>query len=466
MRTLKSKLKLSVATLALALPATAFAEAPIVVTSNADSGAGSLRAALQTAAASGAPSRIVVSEVGEIALATGLVYGGQDALSINGNGALITSGENVTLFVASEGADLTLTGMTLAGPGGFDINTRGDVDQTAGKGIFVDVRDDQTGTVSLRLLDVTVANVAGHGVHVSDCSLADDCGGGGGGAGEGSPASISVHFDNVTIDGVGQGRFDADGLRVDERSTGSIHFVANGATFIGVGADGAELDEGQDGDVIVTVAASSFVNNGDYCDPALLSAYMPASPEGEFDEGAMAEADIPGPITTSPDDRCFEREVDLYDDGTVEEYEFAIDVDDGFDIDEAGPGSIIATVTGSTISNNFDEGLDFDEEGTGGFDLDVVNVYAENNADESVKASEEDDGNTVARLRRVVTDGDLEFEEEGVGIVDVTINASFVGDDMKLAAENAGPDTTGGFYKARGTTVVDELDIEGDIEIL
>ena len=76
-----------------------------------------------------------------------------------------------------------------------------------------------------------------------------------------------------------------------------------------------------------------------------------------------------------------------------------------------------------------------------------------------------DDGNTVARLRRVITDGDLEIEEEGVGIVDVTINASFVGDDMKLAAENAGPDTTGGFYKARGTTVVDELDIEGDIEI-
>ena len=116
--------------------------------------------------------------------------------------------------------------------------------------------------------------------------------------------------------------------------------------------------------------------------------------------------------------------------------------------------------------NNFDECLDFDEEGACGLDLDVVNIYAENNADESVKASEEDDGDTVARLRSVTTDGDLEFEEEGVGIVDVTINGSFVGDDMKLAAENVGPDTTGGFYKARGTTVDDELDIEGDIEVL
>jgi hypothetical protein len=65
---------------------------------------------------------------------------------------------------------------------------------------------------------------------------------------------------------------------------------------------------------------------------------------------------IPGPVTGSPDDGCFERAVDTYDDGSVEEYEFAIDVDDGFDIDEAGPGSMFVTVTGSVMDGNLDEG--------------------------------------------------------------------------------------------------------------
>jgi len=217
MRTLSTHLKTSVAALCVAIPGAAFAEAPILVTSSADTGEGSLRAALDAAAASGASSIITLTPGNNIELASGLIYSGTDALAIHGNDTRITSGANVTLLTASEGANLTLTDLTLQGSGGFDINNRGDIDETAGKGIFVDVRDDQTGLVTLRLSDVTVANVAGHGVHIPDCSLADDCGGGGGGAGEGSPASISVVFSDVTIDGVGQGRFDADGLRVNAR---------------------------------------------------------------------------------------------------------------------------------------------------------------------------------------------------------------------------------------------------------
>ncbi|MBT8414740.1 MAG: hypothetical protein KJO30_10460 [Boseongicola sp.] len=268
MPTLSTHLKTSVAALCVAIPGAAFAEAPILVTSSADTGEGSLRAALDAAAASGASSIITLTPGNNIELASGLIYSGTDALAIHGNGTRITSGANVTLLTASEGANLTLTDLTLQGSGGFDINHRGDIDETAGKGIFVDVRDDQTGLVTLRLSDVTVANVAGHGVHISDCSLADDCGGGGGGAGEGSPASISVVFSDVTIDGVGQGRFDADGLRVDERSAGSTHLVATGSTFTGAGSilatvtratisdnynEGLDFDEEGAGSIALTI---------------------------------------------------------------------------------------------------------------------------------------------------------------------------------------------------------------------
>jgi hypothetical protein len=98
-------------------------------------------------------------------------------------------------------------------------------------------------------VNVTVTGTAGHGIHVSDCTLADECGGGSGGAGEGSPASISLTLTGVTVIDTAYGRFDADGVRVDERGEGSIDFVATSSVFSGIGADGIELDEGQDGDV-------------------------------------------------------------------------------------------------------------------------------------------------------------------------------------------------------------------------
>ena len=142
------------------------------------------------------------------------------------------------------------------------------------------------------------------------------------------------------------------------------------------------------------------------------------------------------------------------------------DVDDAFDIDEAGPGSILGRVDNLTIINNFDEGLDFDEEDEDGVYFDVFNVYSAGNEDEGVKVSEEGDGDNAVRLYKVITDGDLEFEEEDGGIVDIKLGNSFVGGDLQIEADDGDPTTIDGFYKARGTTVVDELDFEGDIEIL
>ena len=411
----------------LLVPAVVFAAPPAKVTNGNNDGAGSLRAALS----SGATKIVIKPSVSTIVVTETLEYTGMAPLSIHGTGQTI-DGSGLTdnsapILEVTDGADLSIRNVTFDAGGGNANGPYNRENQGGGKGIFVDVPFERTGVVSLDLTNVTVMGTGNHGVHVSDCTLGDDCGGGSGGGGNGSTASIDIRLVDVLIIDNGNGKQDADGFRVDDRGDGSITFFATNSAFVDNGADGIELDEGNNGDVVIHVSNSIFDFNGEYC--------------------------VIGPFDPKDfDDPC-------NDDGEP-------DVDDAFDIDEAGDGSVVGRVVGLTVVNNFDEGLDFDEEGAGGFDLDVVNIYAENNADESVKSSEEDDGNTLARLRSVITDGDLEFEEEGVGIVDVTINGSYVGDDMKLAAENVGPDTTGGFYKARGTTVDDELDIEGDIEVL
>ena len=60
----------------------------------------------------------------------------------------------------------------------------------------------------------------------------------------------------------------------------------------------------------------------------------------------------------------------------------------------------------------------------------------------------------------------LDGEEEDGGIADITINGSFVDDDMQIEADDGDPNTIDGYYKERGTTVVDDLDFEGNIVIL
>ena len=461
---------LRVSALALTMACAAgpvLSETVFTVTSAEDAGTGSLRAALDAASLADGDSQIVVLTDGPIQISEGLKYDGVGTLSLLGAGQTIRTTEDVTLLSSTNGGSLHIGNLTFEGPGNYSINARGDLDGVSGKGLFIDVRDDQTGVVMLELDNVTVRGVSNHGVHVSDCSLADDCGGGSGGAGEGSPASIHVRMANSTIETVGQGKFDADGLRVDERSEGDIVFVSTNSVFTGVGADGVELDEGQAGDVIVRVSGGRFDANGDYCDPAILAAFMPEQDEGEFEQGQMMEDAIPGPISGSPDDMCFEREVGTYDDGSVEEYEFAIDVDDGFDVDEAGPGSIKATVIGAAISNNFDEGLDFDEEDAGDIHLTLIGTTAVGNTDDAYKNSEEGEGGVTGVMFNVAASDNggvgIVFEEEDGG--DVTVIGSNVStsgnDDGETGLEVVQDDDGTGALTLQASSIGDGQEVEG-----
>jgi hypothetical protein len=442
---------------------------PILVTSNADRGAGSLRAAITEASRSTAPQEIVVATDGDIELSQTLSYTGRAPLTLTGQSQTLKIDANATLLEATEGADVSVSSLRFQGPAGYNIENRGDTDgQTAGKGIFVDVRDDQSGTVRLDLTDVVVTGFANHGVHVSDCNLADECGGGGGGAGEGSAASIAVTLNNVDINLVGQGRFDADGLRIDERSMGDIHVNLLNSSFTRVGADGVEFDEGQAGDVVVLVDNSAFNNNGDYCHPDKLAQFMPAVDEAEFEDGQQRESDIPGKITGTPDDRCFEREVDTYDSGFVEAYEFGIDVDDGFDVDEAGPGHLRAVVRNSVIRGNFDEGLDFDEEGPGSIVLSLSGNRASGNTDDGFKNSEEGPGDVLASMISTESTDNggkgAVFEEENAGDVSLTVydaQTSNNDDSDNTGLEVVQDDAGQGRARVQSSTIADGIDASG-----
>jgi hypothetical protein len=256
---------------------------------------------------------------------------------------------------------------------------------------------------------------------------------------------------------------------VDDRGDGGIVFFARRSSFNEVGADGVELDEGNAGDVRAVAIGTDFSDNGGYCDPLVLEPFLPDPDEAEFDESEQVTPDqIPGEITGSPDDACFEREVDLYDSGFVEAYEFGIDLDDGIDIDEAGDGSLHASLIGSSVDRNLDEGVDFDEAGAG----DVVTRYlrssAWDNNDDGFKVSEEDGGTVDGKVVRSHAKDNggkgFVFEEEGDGDLDVTVLRSSTsnnddGDDtgIEVVQEDEGT----GSLKVRASKISDGIDAEG-----
>lgn len=402
---------------------------PILVTTGKDSGEGSLRAALKTLSGDEAGGQILVTTDDNIEIDTTLDYAGKGALRLHGNGQTVMSKADITLFIASQGADLKVSDLNFAGPGNFSIAKQGGT----AKGIFVDVREDQSGVLTLELDDVKVSGLSYHGVHISDCDLADECGAGHGGAGGGSDTSIVVRLNDVEITDVGNGHFDADGFRVDERGPGDILFYANESEFTKTGADGVELDEGGAGSVFASAVDAKFDNNGAYCDPKLLKAFLPKEKKRKFEDGAMKEADVPPSMSGSPDDGCLERKIKLYESGSVKEYKFSIDTDDGFDIDEAGPGDLWALIVETSVKGNLDEGLDFGEEDAGDLKLTVWRAAIEGNSDDGMKIVESGAGNLTGLLAKVISKKNggkgATFEQSDEGDIIVTVDQSATADN-------------------------------------
>lgn len=450
------------------LPLTGHASDFAIVTNGNNAGEGSLRQAIEEQQA---PFIYISPSVSSISIDSTVSYSSEVPLTIFGSGQTVSTDQNVTLLEIAQGANLKVSNLHFAGPGDFSVNNRGDIGEDAGKGIFVDVRDDQTGTVAIKLNNVSVSGVANHGIHVSDCDLADDCGGGGGGAGDGSDASVLVVFNNVHVDDVGNGRFDADGLRVDDRGNGDIYFYSYDSSFTNVGADGVELDEGDDGKVFSFITRNDFSDNGNYCNPIIFDPFVPDDMEFEITD-EIIEDDIDLDFG-SPDDSCIEAEFSEFDDSDfIEEVEFGLDLDDGIDFDEAGNGSIVSIMKRSTITDNLDEGVDFDEEDDGDIQATFVRVTATANNDDGIKLTEEDDGNMYGNVRRTTSTDNggngIEFEEEGDGDLFVTIRRTTTGnnDDSDETGVEVQQELPGeGTLKLINSDIPDGIDND-DVEVI
>ena len=196
-------------------------------------------------------------------------------------------------------------------------------------------------------------------------------------SGSAATLRLIVSDSRILENGFAEGIDDKDGIRVDEGGPGHIVSFISRSIFSGNAADGIEYDERDAGDVSVVVSQSHFDDNG-----------------------------------TQPQNTD--------------------DLEDGFDIDEAGDGSIVAHFLHVTASRNFDGGIDLDEEGAGDIVSGLYRVEAIGNREDNIKFSEDADveetpevgdgsGGIRFRMRNVVAtdsgDNGIQLEEFGVGDV-------------------------------------------------
>ena len=292
--------------------------ARIDVTSSADAGEGTLRAALEAAATTPRVRGIRVQRgLPPVQLASSLVYAGPRPLRIDGRG-LVLDGSALTdtvlsasngVLVSTGGGDLVLK----------EIVVRGG----AGSGIIVAIPQSRSGQVSVTLEGVTVEDNGHHGVLVNDQAhypatpLGDDS--------AGSAAGIRLRVTGSAFLRNGRGGLDYDGLRVNEGGPGSLEVVISTSHADQNGGDGIELDERGEGSAAVAIDRSTALANG-FHSPA--------------------------------------------------------DLDDGIDVDEYGPGDLRVRLVDVTASLNAQKGVDLTEAGDGALSDTRVRVTAEGNPDD------------------------------------------------------------------------------------
>lgn len=375
------------ATVALATTLAAsvgFAHGTVRVTSEANDGPGSFRAAVEAANANHGISRIVFKRGLEIEVESDVTYTGAQKLTLVGRGSTVTASEDAVpaptwdggLFASTGGADLRIQKL-----GFYD---------SPNNGIGVFLPADAEGTVELVLSNVTVDGARFHGVFFdgqsttgfnTDDVLHPDCVDP---YPVDAPASmeIAVWGSTITNNGTLAGGFDTgtpfevdgetvltgcpadfDGIRVDDGGDGGIQGSVVFSTVDDNLADGIEFDDTGAGGVSLFAAATRIHGNGE----------------------------------TGTDD-----------------------LDDGLDIDEAGEGSLEAVLIGLSIRDNRDEGLDFDEAGEGDVVVIVRGTDSSANEDEGFKIDEEDEGNLTVQVSRSSFDDSLsqdgvDLTEEGDG---------------------------------------------------
>ena len=310
-----------------------------IVTHPYDEGKGSFRDAIAQANADPRIVRIEFKpESRTIMLESSITYTGAQAITIVGKNATLDAGNaGGPALIANGGGNLTIEALT--------------VRNAPSEGIDIEVPASATGVMKVTLDRVNAIDNAGHGILINDQvdpSTAD----GVQPVSSGSAASLEVTIVDSRFAGNGYSVSDRDGLRVNEGGLGSLTFTAKGVRSEDNAADGIELDERGEGDVVIDVEDTRIERNGKF------------DPE---------------------------------------------DLDDGFDIDEYNDGSIRGSLRRVVASNNYEEGLDFNENNAGDLRVDLTTVEASGNREEGIDYEEDDDfaggGDLVTTMTGITANG-------------------------------------------------------------
>lgn len=388
----------------------------IFVTSDADSGSGSFREAVEAANADADIDRIAfTSSVQTVELESSVEYTGSQNLMIYGRGVTVTTTADqagaIDLLVSSGDANLGLRDLTLQG---------------GAKGFYAPISSAATDEINFLFFDVAVRDNALHGIHLDD-QLND------------SDASLRMFMKSSTVVGNGVGDLDYDGVRVDEGGMGGIQALVFDSVINENGGDGLELDERGDGRVWMMTRDSSYDGNGFFN-------------EADLDDGLDIDEAGAGDLWFRAAETSFSNnfdqglDLDEEQDGWARVHLFRVNangnlgegikVDEKFDDEDTGSdGNLFALfIQVNANLNQSEEGIALTEEGTGRLLANFVNVNANQNGKEGISIDEEGDGTLNVVMRRVNV---LENAEDGLDISEAGAGR-FLGLGVRVSAQNNG----------------------------
>ncbi len=409
-----------------------------IVSNSNDSGPGSFRAAIDQANADPDVASVHFTRaVSVIALEQTVIFTGAQALTINGNGAVLDGSEIArgAAFLATGGGDLTISRLT--------------VRNAPAEGVAVEVPANATGEISVSLERVEILGNRGHGVLVNDQEDSSTVDGVQPNA-NGSAASVFVSVAHSRFADNGYSVSDRDGLRVNEGGAGDLAIVVWYTVAADNAADGIEVDERGSGDVLVYMHGAEVVRNGKF-DPSDL--------DDGFDIDEYNDGSVIGFVISTIASDNYEEGLDFNENnaGDLRVSLGHVDVsgnrEEGVDYEEdddfAGGGDLVTLMidvtTNGNGANGGDAGLKIREKGAGHLDATLRQIEASNNVIGGVSVREDADGTLRSLLEQVVAQANggrgIDFDENAAG--DLTVRAtkstSLANGDVDLRADQQAP---------------------------
>lgn len=306
--------------------------ATFIVTSSADSGPGSFRAAIGQASSSSSSNQIILANRMPITLQSPVVYAGAQNLTILGNGISnrVIQGTGFdpnaggtdtgcSLFESTEGADLTLIRVTFQNTSCHGVEVYG----ASGDG-----------EISVTLNSVIIRNMGGAGLYLDEGIASSDAGW--------DLQLISSRLEET-------GYYGHPAVNVHEYDGGNVTVSLTGTSIVNNWGEGLNLDEDDSGYLSLTASSSKFNGNGE-----------------DFEPGEAA-----GDAVSTND----------YADG------------DGIDARECGDGNLVIRLSNVQANDNGQDGIALEECDLGALEAGFTSVRSNNNGGDGFRISEDEDQN-------------------------------------------------------------------------